>query len=147
VLGDLRIADVTHCDVQNENIFFFGDRRHADTRHLLYEDITYVSLKIAIAMTVTPIQSIRRMALRRLISSKRLTRTSRAFHASAAISADALDMCDTFSRRHGESKACFFLLFSLTKKKIVFDSSPPFINISFYQILQWGQVMPTEKQC
>jgi glycine dehydrogenase len=51
-------------------------------------------------VTITPIQSIRRMALRRLISSKRLTRTSRAFHVSAAISADALDMCDTFSRRH-----------------------------------------------
>jgi len=64
-------------------------------------------------MTAASIQTVRRMALRRLIASKRLARTPRSFHASAAISADALDMCDTFSRRHCKS-TCF--LFFMTKE-------------------------------
>ena len=102
-------------------------------------------------MTTTPIQSIRRMALRRLISSKRLTRTSRAFHASAAISADALDMCDTFSRRHCKSKECFVLLSSCTsytkEKECIRIAQFHLINISIYQIIQWGQLMPMQKQC
>eukprot|EP00557_Chaetoceros_sp_GSL56_P000965 CAMPEP_0176501716 /NCGR_PEP_ID=MMETSP0200_2-20121128/14324_1 /TAXON_ID=947934 /ORGANISM="Chaetoceros sp., Strain GSL56" /LENGTH=1004 /DNA_ID=CAMNT_0017900651 /DNA_START=143 /DNA_END=3157 /DNA_ORIENTATION=- len=40
------------------------------------------------------------MALRRLIALKKSSRTSRAFHVSSVKSADVLDMCDSFSRRH-----------------------------------------------
>lgn len=49
---------------------------------------------------ITSTRSMNRMALRRLIASKRISRSSRSFHAASTLRGDALDMCDTFSRRH-----------------------------------------------
>lgn len=43
-----------------------------------------------------------RMALRRIIASKALSRSSRSYHACRLLGSDALDMCDSFSRRHCE---------------------------------------------
>lgn len=41
-----------------------------------------------------------RTALRRLLASHRATRNNKYFHTSRCVAADALDMCDTFARRH-----------------------------------------------
>jgi hypothetical protein len=43
-----------------------------------------------------------RTTLRRLIASQKAVRSNRFFHSSGCVAADALDMADTFPRRHCE---------------------------------------------
>jgi hypothetical protein len=51
------------------------------------------------------------LQMRRLVTSRlKLSQTPRLYHASVKLNADALDMTDTFARRHGEFLSWQYLL-------------------------------------